>query len=499
MEDSLKKRYIIKLFANIVHGLINIILVALVPKALGPFAFGQFSYIQQFFSQILAFLDAGTSTAFFTKLSAKNQRKELISFYFFFSLFLLFLLFLLFYFLDILDYLNFFLPEISNEYVYLGVWFGFLTWMMQIFVKISDAYALTVSVELIKIVHKLFTLFILILLIYYFTFDLSIYFYFHLFSLLSFLLILSILFSQKNIFQKNIITYKASYKDMIKEFYTYSSPLFMFNIIGIAIGLFDIWLLQKISGSEQTGFYGLAYSIAAMCFLFTSAMTPIITREFSKSYANKDMEQIQKLFKRYIPMLYSISAYFGVFIAFQADNLLLIFTDEKFKDALFVLVIMAFYPIHQTYGQLSGSLFFALEQTKLYRNIGIFSSLLGLVLTFLFVYFLELGAIGFAWKMVISQIISVNLQLYFNTKFLKIKMYSFVQHQIYSILFFIFFAFLSSKIVLLEDSILLNFLMIGFIYTLLVLIASFFIPYIFSSSKKEIIELLERIKLKKRE
>ena len=58
MEDSLKKRYFVKLLANLVAGVINIIIIAVVPKALGPVAFGQFSYLQQFFSQVIAFLDA---------------------------------------------------------------------------------------------------------------------------------------------------------------------------------------------------------------------------------------------------------------------------------------------------------------------------------------------------------------------------------------------------------------------------------------------------------
>jgi len=30
------------------------------------------------------------------------------------------------------------------------------------------------------------------------------------------------------------------------------------------------------------GIYGVAYSLSAMAFLFSSAMTPIITREYSK-------------------------------------------------------------------------------------------------------------------------------------------------------------------------------------------------------------------------
>ena len=83
MEDSLKKRYSIKLLANIIAALINAVIVAVVPKALGPVAYGQFVYIQDFFMKFIGFLDMGSSIAFFTKLSAKQDRKELMTFYFF--------------------------------------------------------------------------------------------------------------------------------------------------------------------------------------------------------------------------------------------------------------------------------------------------------------------------------------------------------------------------------------------------------------------------------
>lgn len=125
MEDSLKKRYSIKLFANIVSGLISVILVAIVPKALGPLAYGHFSYLQQFFTQLIAFLDAGSSTAFFTKLSAKRERKELISFYFIFSIVLAVFLLLTIYMLDEFGFGGSLLPGIPSEYIYLGLWFGF--------------------------------------------------------------------------------------------------------------------------------------------------------------------------------------------------------------------------------------------------------------------------------------------------------------------------------------------------------------------------------------
>jgi O-antigen/teichoic acid export membrane protein len=494
MEDSLKKRYIVKLTASIVSGLLGVIMVAFVPKALGPVSFGQFSYLQQFFTQIIALLDAGTSTAFFTKLSANNSRKELLIFYFSFVIGLVFFLGASLYILDIFDYVHLFLPNISIEHIYLGMFFAFLTWLAQVYIQISDAYALTVSVEMVKIIHKIIMVMLLLYVIHFVKFNLSIYFYYHIFSLLSLILILSILYIKKDIYSKVLLHTKIAYKKLMYEFFSYASHLFIFNVIAIGIILFDIWLLQWIGGSVQTGYYGLAYSIAAICFLFTSALTPLITREFSKSYGENDIKKMRHLFKRYIPMLYAVSAYFAVFISFQSENLLHIFTDEKFKDAYFVLVIMAFYPIHQTYGQLSGSLFLATGETRIYRNIGLFTSLFGLIFSYIFIYVLHWGAVGFAWKMVLIQIIGVNVQLYFNTRFLKINMMSFIIHQIYAVFFFSFFAYLSSFVSL--NNALLEFLLSGCIYSLLVGIGIFLFPQIISSNKQEIAKLISIVQRK---
>ncbi|MCK5294929.1 MAG: oligosaccharide flippase family protein, partial [Arcobacteraceae bacterium] len=315
MEDSLKKRYLIKLFANIINGIINMIMVAIVPKALGPIAYGQFIYLQQFFSQILGFLDAGTSTAFFTKLSKNTNRINLIKFYFLYSLIVLLLLISFIYILNSLAYLDYLFPNISSEYIYLALGFGFLIWFTTIFIYISDAHALTFSVESFKIFHKIFSLCLLIFFINYLTFDLVNYFYYYYISLILFIVFVIYLFIKKDIFSYKIISATLNIRYLIREFYLFSSPLFVFNIVAILFGLFDIWLLQSLGGSEQVGFYGLAYAIAAMCFLFTSAMTPIITREFAKSFENNNIEEIKKLFSKYIPMLYSIAAYFGVFIS----------------------------------------------------------------------------------------------------------------------------------------------------------------------------------------
>ena len=490
-EHSLKKRYSIKLFATAISGIISAVLLAIVPKTLGPIAYGQFVYLQEFFIKALGFLDMGSSIAFFTKLSARADRKELISFYFLYSLLVLLLIFGFVFASDAFGFLNTIIPNISTKYIYLGLFFGFFTWFTQIFIKISDAYALTVSVELIKIGHKIVSLLLLLFFVYQLSFDLELFYYYQYIALISFLLIISWLFIKKRIFQ-NILNSQFSILNLTKEFISYCHPLLVYSIVGLLAGLFDIWLLQKIAGSEQMGFYGLAYSLAAMCFLFTSAMTPIITREFSKSYEQKDLETMRKLFYRYIPMLYSIAAFFAVFISVQSENVLMIFTDEKFKDAYLVLVIMALYPIHQTYGQLSGSIFYATGQTKLMRNMALFTQPLGMLVTFIFIYIFGLGAVGLAWKMILVQFIGVNIQLYFNAKLLDLDMKHFIWHQIYAMLFFAILALVPSMFILIDNK-LLEFLVSGFIYTLLVIIFAYIFPQVFATNRNEIRENFKKV------
>jgi len=485
-ESSLKKRYVTKLLASVVSGVIGLIILAIVPRAIGPVAFGQFVYLQQFMTKVIGFLDAGSSIAFFTKLSAKSERKELISFYLSYSIFVLICLCAFISVNDYFGYTSYWLPDISDRYIYWGVGFGFLTWFSQVCIKISDAYALTVSVELIKIFHKIFSLCLLVYLINFLSFDLEMYFYFHIVTISLFLLIISYLFFNKKIFTRQVFSFQyVRFKSIFLEFVNYCSPLLFYSIVGLFVGLFDIWLLQSMGGAIQTGYYGLAYSIAAMCFIFTGAMTPIITREFSKYFELKDLETMRVLFERFIPMLYSLAAYFAVFIAFQSENVLSLFTDGEFNDAYAVLMVIALYPIHQTYGQLSGSIFYATGQTKLYRNIGILSMLIGFILTLMLVYLLDLNALGLAFKMVISQIIGVNIQLYFNVKLLGLDMKKFVWHQLYSVVIFAIAANFSIALVDVSSPFL-SFFASGVIYTLCVLLFFYIYPNLFSVTRKEI-------------
>ena len=94
------------------------------------------------------------------------------------------------------------------------------------------------------------------------------------------------------------------------------------------------------------------------------------------------------------------------------------------------------------FGQVSGAVFFATDRTRLYRNIGMFSFLLGLPISAVLI----LGAgrlglpsvsVGLAIKTVAMQIVVTNLQLYSNGKLLGFALWRYVLHQVGCIAMFL--------------------------------------------------------------
>lgn len=479
LEQSLLKRYFIKLISGLVSGFVGFALTVIAPNALGSATFGQFSYIQQFFNQVVTFLDGGVSTAFFTKLSARPNRVGLIRFLFFFSVIVFLVIFAAVFSAQLIGVTSLIFPDTPINFIYFGALLGFLLWFSQVCIKVSDAYLLTVSVESLKVVYKLLSLGLLALLILLTNFNLTIYFYFHFISLFFFITAIIFISVKKGVIVKDVWFSRLDYRLLLREFYLYVYPLFTFNSLAIVISIFDIWLLRYISGPIQTGFYAIAYAISALSILFTSAITQVISRDFSNSFARNNINNIKKLYQNYVPMLYTISAYFGVLLAFHSEQILNIFYDVEFREAYFVLIVMSFYPLHQTFGQLNTSVFLSTEKTRMYKNIGIFSILIGLLMSFTFVYKLEMGAIGFAWKMVLGQLIGVNIQLYFISSLLRLAFIDYLKFQISTLLFFFIIAYIGSSIDILINSIFYKFIFEFVFYTIISILSVIIFPSIF--------------------
>lgn len=489
MEDSLKKRYLFKLLTNLIGLFIGFFTQAIIPRGLGPKAYGDFNFLSNFFSQLMPFFSLSTSAGFYTKLSRRQNEFGLISFYFQFTGLSFLALFMFVGGSQLIGISNILWLDQNIRYVYMAGGFSILTWLSTLLTQVADAYGITVSTEIARIIQRCLGLLMVLALFLENQLDL-INFFFYNYAVLLFLILLFIwvIGCKGYSFMQNWRLHKEQIKLYVKEFYSYSYPLFSLCLIGMIVGILDRWLLQKYGGSVQQGFFSLSYQIGAVCFLFTSAMTPLIMREFSLAFGNNDLQEMARLFRRYIPLLYGVAAFFGCFACVQAEKVTYIFAGGKFVGATLPVMIMSLYPIHQTYGQLSGSVFFAAGQTKLYSNIGMLYTVLSLPIAYVMLapltqFGLNAGAVGLATKFVVVNFLIVNVQLFFNARLLNLNFIKYFGHQILCVGFLLGVALLSKAVIdqieNLQDKIVIGFLLSGILYSVMVMVLIYFLPVVF--------------------
>lgn len=494
-EDSLKTRYLYKLSANLAGLGIGVFTQALIPRGLGPKLYGDYNFLMNFFTQVVNFFDMGSSMAFYTKLSQRPREFKLASFYIYFIGIIALIMVSFVVLTQTAGLSNIFWPDQAVRFIYFSAFLGILIWLTNIMTRMADAYALTVSTEMAKISQKVLGLIILAVLLIYNRLSLETFFFYNYFILLLLGWAFYLIFKKHGycIMQDWKMTF-SEVKKYAAEFYAYSHPLFLYGLVGMIAGIFDRWLLQVYAGSVEQGFFGLSYQIGAICFMFTSAMTPLIMREFSIAYNNKDLKLMAQLFRKHVPLLYSITALLACFIAVNAGEATVLMGGGHFRAASLVVAIMAFFPIHQVYGQLSGSVFYASGRTKLYCNIGIIFMVLSLPLTYFLIaprssFGLGAGAAGLASKTLLIQFLAVNTQLYFNSRLLGFAFWKYLVHQLASIGAFLMLAVLSkliiNSILSMRGGIVINFVSSGILYLAISSVLVYFIPSLIGWKKKE--------------
>ncbi len=154
MEDSLKKRYIFKLLTNLVGLFVSIFTQAIIPRGLGPKSYGDFSFLSNFFSEVVSFFDMGTSIGFYIKLSQRQKDTGIITFYASFAIVASVFIFLFVFILGFMPIAIRIWPDQFMFYVCLAAIWGIFTWFIQILNKMVDAFGLTVPAEMARIAQK---------------------------------------------------------------------------------------------------------------------------------------------------------------------------------------------------------------------------------------------------------------------------------------------------------------------------------------------------------
>tara|TARA_Y100000768_G_C23990541_1_gene692299 strand:- start:4374 stop:5882 length:1509 start_codon:yes stop_codon:yes gene_type:complete len=502
MIKSFKKDFLYKLLTNLVKIPINLILQLIFPRILGTVSFGNYDFLMDISNRILGFLDQGTSLAFFNRLSLNKKRQLLIKFYFalFTSISILFLFFI--WASNFIGFNEKLWPDQDFINIFLSAVLGILIFVSSTCILMIDAFDLTVKGEKFRIIHLIFSCLVFGFLFFYFK-KIELFSFFIFQILLSLFLICGIILIIKKSnfsFRSNDLLNKENIKEHITYFWSFSHPLIVYSLVSMITVIGGRWILQNFGGSVEQSYFALALKIGAIVFIFSNALMPLLNRRFVRLFEKLNLDELFKFYKNSSNLLLILSLYISVICFYNSEFITLILGGKEFVNASNVILIMSVYPIHQSLWQVNGYLFFSTNRNKIYRNIGILTQPISLILSFYFIapeeYFgLNLGATGLALQYILIQILVVNIMVFYNFRFLKKDPINFYRNQIIFFLMFFSFGFIVNEMTFfLELKNLLSFITFCFIFSLIFVITILLTPNLFGFKNRQ--EMLNFIKIK---
>jgi O-antigen/teichoic acid export membrane protein len=436
LADSLARRYSFKLAGNIVSSASHLVAQALVPRALGPAVYGDFQFVTGTLNRFVGFVILGTPFALNNKIAQRPKDDGLTTFFAYIAAGIAAVTAVFLLVSQLTGASSWMWPGQSIVFVWAAAIWVYGQWAYQVVGGAADAYGHTVTIERSRMWQSIASTIVLLVLFVggWLTLTTMYLYYYAVFAALALAWIAILRSAGHPVLVRWRLT-RDERRGYFREFYEYSHPLVVYSAVAFVTGAGERWILQWFGGSVEQGFFGLAFQISAASFLFTGAMTPVIGREFSVAARAKDTASMARLFRRHIPLLYAVAAAFCAFVASQADRVVTTLGGGMFAGAALPMAIMAFYPAHQTYGQLCSTVFYAMGETRLYRNIGIVAMTAGMALAWWLMvppsmFGLGAGAVGLAVKTIATQVLAVNLQLYYSCRLLGLRFSRYLAHQV---------------------------------------------------------------------
>jgi len=484
---------------------LGIIRLAIIPAALGPVLYGNYSFLFSVFTQISQFLGFRTDEAFFNYNSRKRIDHNIVTWYIRFLLVNFFLLILFLILIKAIGLTNTIFPGQNFSNILLAAIFAY--WFLKsnsIGIGFGDSKKLTVTVQKIFISLNVFMTATLLILFYLNFLSLPVLFVSQIaFSFLQ-IFILTKYYRNKG-YINDLFYFKENFQNKSVKFYnkyfiSYSGPLVISSFIVLVYIFFDRWYLQLVSGSIEQGYLNISIRFGDMIILFTGAMIPLFFKEIAKAHEDKNYTYLKYLYKKYSRLFFFISSFISVFVIFKIDFIITSIVGREYLNAVVPASVYLMYPIHQSIGQLNGAFLLATEKTRVVRNLSILVSIIGMFFSYIllsnqkiiFFYGFNLGALGVATKMVSVQIISVVIQTWIIAKYLRIKKIPLFIHQIIvlaiiasfiGILYF-FEKMMVANNILSNQTIL--FLVLGISYLLMVVIIIYLFPSLIGFKKNEL-------------
>lgn len=415
MSQSIRRRFAFTLGANLFRALLAFATGMLLARWLGPESYGNMAFLLGTFLGIRQLLDMGSSTAFFTFLSQRLRSKWFVRSFF---------VWLALQFFITICIVGLLFPSQWVETIWQGeqrglVLLAFAAAFMQhsawpVIQQVGESQRQTVWVQGIGLAIAMAHL--LAVLVLWWSDMLGLY---AIFVAIALEYLLAAIVAQKRFLyapgdedDSEIIGLKPAFG----RYFRYCLPLIPYSWASFAYEFADRWLLQKYGGGVEQAYYAVGAQFSSIALLATTSILRIFWKEIAEAHHRGDHERTGMLYQKVSRLLYLVGAIIAGFFIPWSEDLLRVILGVAYAGGATTLAIMFLFPVHQSMGQIGGTMLFATERVSIQVVIGIFFMIASIGASYLvlapgdaIIPGLGLASEGLALKMVAMQIISVNV------------------------------------------------------------------------------------------
>jgi len=490
------ERSIVSFGANIFKSILSFATVILLARGLGPKEYGVFAFLLASFTALRSLLDMGTSHAFFSFISKRNRSKQFIGYYLLWITFQFFISIAFIAYLAPTDWVSTIWEGQARDRVIIAFIAVFL--QQQIWTTIGVLAESQRFTAMLQTLHISIVMLHLMLIVLLFWFEsLSIEWVYWL--IIGEYVVVS--FFAFRIFPLTYSEEREKFTVVFKEYSVFCLPLIPYFWLGMISEFADTWLLQRYGGAVEQAYYSVAARFSAISLIATTSVLRILWKEVAEANHLGNQKKVQRLYEKTNRALFMISAIISGFLIPWTEDIIYLMLGEKYMAGTLVMGMMFLYPIHQSLGQVNGTMFYALELTRPYVMIG----MVRMIIAIITVYFLlaptnalipgfALASTGLALKMVVLNIIGVNFSIWWLSRRQGWKYH--IGYQLIGIVVLLAAGYLSQWLVslLLGEGVhfLLTLAVSGILYLAMTLGIILLLPWLIDMTKDELLNYCHR-------
>lgn len=410
-------RFGVTLIANLLRGSLSFASGIMVARGLGVTGYGDVNFLLETFVAVGQLLDMGTSSAFFTFISRQKQSRAFVALY---------LIWMGVQFLVTLVVVGLLLPGSVIERVWVGheramVLLAFCASFMtsQAWGTVShlgEAIRKTVLVQVAVVSQAVVHLALVAAATYWGWLSVPTVMWLLVGEYALLVVTLGPMLLRGNIAAASDAS--RGYEAGVMEFVVYCKPLVLYAWMAFLYTFADRWLLQKFGGAEQQGFYAISQQFANLSLIATASIIKVFWKEIAEADARQDHERVRTLYQKVSRGLLMVGAILSGFMIPWSEATLELFLGRAYAPAWAALAIMFLYPIHQSIGQICGTMLLSIGKPRVYVICGIGTMLASLPISYILqapptavLPGLGLGSLGMALKMVVLNVVGVNVMI----------------------------------------------------------------------------------------